>query len=118
MNRYEGLFILASSSAADDDGVKVIVERIEKLILQSNGKVENVQRLGVRPFARNLRQESSGYYVNILFRAPSRAIAELDGKLHLESSIARWQFTIAQPELKRPLRKPREDITEERGARA
>jgi ribosomal protein S6 len=116
LNRYEGLFILASSASANDDAVKDSIERIEKLIQQSNGKIEAVQKLGQRPFARRLRADTSGYYVNYVFRAPTTAIAELDGKLHLESYVARWQFNKAEPESKRPPRRLREPAAADRSA--
>lgn len=107
MKRYEGLVILASAVAASEDATKDAVERIQKLIQQSNGKIETVQRLGQRPFARNLGTETTGYYVNYIFRAPSTAIAELDAKLHLETCAARWQFQRSDETEKRPLRRPR-----------
>ena len=110
MKKYEGLFIL--DIAGREDAEKEIVERIQKAIEHASGRVETVQRMGSRPFARTSRGRSSGYYVNFIFTAPPKATAELDGKFHLETDIFRWQFTEAMPEM--PVREPR--ATAEAGA--
>jgi ribosomal protein S6 len=113
VNRYEGLVILTGAAVASEDAIKEAVDHLQKLIQQSNGKIETVQKLGQRPFARDLGTETSGYYVNFLFRAPPTAIAELDAKLHLESTFTRWQFVRAEEGEKRPLRRPREELGSE-----
>jgi ribosomal protein S6 len=110
LKKYEGLFIL--DIAGREDLEKEIVERIQKAIEHAGGRVETVQRMGSRPFARTSRTRSSGYYVNFIFQAPPTAITELDAKFHLETDIFRWQFTEAMPEM--PVREPR--ATAEAGA--
>lgn len=103
MRKYEGLFIL--DIAGREDSEKEIVERIQKAIEHTGGRVETVQRMGTRPFARTSRSRTSGYYVNVIFEAPPKAVAELDTKFHLETDIVRWQFTEPVPEM--PVREPR-----------
>jgi ribosomal protein S6 len=110
LKKYEGLFIL--DIAGREDLEKEIVERIQKAIEHAGGRVETVQRMGSRPFARNSRTRSSGYYANFIFQAPPNAITELDAKFHLETDVFRWQFTEAMPEM--PVREPR--ATAEAGA--
>lgn len=102
MNKYEGLFILDAS--AREEVLKEIVDRIEKDIKQAGGRMETVQKLGPRPFARPTAKRAAGFYVNYIFEAPAQAIAELDAKLHLATDILRWQFVAFVPE---PERKPR-----------
>ena len=103
MKTYEGLFIL--DTAGKEEVSKELVDKIQKEIEHAGGRVAKVQRMGARPFARDTRERSSGYYVNFIFDAPPKAIAELDAKLHLETEVFRWQFTEAVPEP--PPRKPR-----------
>jgi len=110
LKKYEGLFIL--DIAGREDAEKEIVERIQKAIEHAGGRVETVQRMGLRPFARTSRTRSSGYYVNVIFQAPPKAIAELDAKFRLETDLFRWQFTEPMPEM--PVREPR--ATAETGA--
>ncbi len=103
MKKYEGLFIL--DIAGREDSEKDLVERIQKSIENAGGRVETVQRMGTRPFARPAKARSSGYYVNFIFHAPPKAIRDLDAKFHLETDVFRWQFTEPMPEM--PEREPR-----------
>ena len=103
MKTYEGLFIV--DTAGKDEVSNELVNKIQKSIEHAGGRVDKVQRMGARPFARNTNKCSSGYYVNFIFDAPPKAIAELDAKLHLETEVFRWQFSVAPPEP--PPRKPR-----------
>jgi small subunit ribosomal protein S6 len=108
LNKYEGLFIL--EPAAKEELLKEIVDRIQKDIEQAGGRVETVQKMGPRPLARMVAKQSAGYYVNYIFSAPPKAIAELNAKLHLATDVYRWQFTLAPAE--QPERKPRRLPTE------
>jgi ribosomal protein S6 len=102
LNKYEGLFIL--DFAGKDEEAKDIIQKIQNEIEAAGGRVEKVQRMGQRPFARTTRRRSAGYYVNFLFQAPPRAIAALDAKFHLEPQIFRWQIT--HPQTEPPARRP------------
>jgi small subunit ribosomal protein S6 len=109
LNKYEGLFILEPS--AREEVLKQSLDRIQELIKQAGGKVDKLQKLDQRPFARNSGKRTSGYYVNYLFDAPANATAELDAKLHLESGIIRWQFTRFEPLEEQPPRRRRPETT-------
>ena len=95
MNKYEGLFIL--EPPAREEVLKQSLDRIQELIKQAGGRVEKVQKLDQRPFARNSGKRTSGFYVNVVFGAPAKATAELDAKLHLETGVIRWLFTLLEP---------------------
>ncbi len=103
MNKYEGLFIL--DAAAKEETLKDVIDRIQKDIEQAGGRVENVQKMGQRPFARTTSKRVAGYYVNYVFQALPKAIQELNAKFHLETDIFRLEFVRAPAEP--PPRKPR-----------
>ena len=90
MKAYEALFIL--DSAGKEEVSKDLLDKIQKEIEQAGGRVETVQKMGAKPFARTTHKRSAGFYVNYLFQAPPQAIAELDAKFHLDTEIFRWQF--------------------------
>jgi ribosomal protein S6 len=102
LKKYEGLFIV--DTAGKEEAEKEIIDRIQKAIEHAGGHVETVQKMGSRPFARTTQKRSAGNYVNVIFAAPPKAIAELDAKFHLETDVFRWQCTEVVPE---PVRKPR-----------
>ena len=102
MNKYEALIVL--DAAAKEESIKEIIDRVQKEIETAGGHVETIQKMGPRPLARNMKTRSSGYYANVIFTAPPKAIHELDAKFHLETDILRWQITDFVPE---PVRKRR-----------
>jgi small subunit ribosomal protein S6 len=91
LNKYEGLIVL--DAALKEETERDIVERIQKEIEHAGGRVETVQKMGQRPFARISNKRSGGHYVNIIFHAPGKALKEVDAKFHLDDDIYRWQFT-------------------------
>ena len=91
MNKYEGLFILESS--VKDEALKLAIDKIQDAIKHAGGRVTNVQKMDQRSFARSTSKRQSGYYVNFNFDAPATAIAELNTKFRLDTSLVRFQFT-------------------------
>lgn len=96
MRRYEGLFIL--NPPAKEDGLKEIMDKLEKEIESVGGRVENTQKMDKRPFARVTdKKHTSGYYVNYLFEAPEDAPAAIRTRLRRDETVLRMMFTIAPP---------------------
>jgi small subunit ribosomal protein S6 len=91
LKKYEGLIVL--DAALKEETERDLVERIQKEIEQAGGRVETVQKMGQRPFARISNKRSAGHYVNFIFHAPGTALKELDAKFRLDADLYRWQFT-------------------------
>jgi ribosomal protein S6 len=64
--------------------------------VRANGRV---------PIRCTVSTRTAGYYVNFIFEAPPKAIAELDAKFPMEADVFRWQITEPMPEM--PEREPR-----------
>jgi ribosomal protein S6 len=111
---YECLLIL--DAAVAEDAGKAILERVAKMIQAAGGKVDDVQPLGQKPFARMSGGKSAGNYVNIVFHALPKALAELDAKFHLDTDLFRWLIS-DKPAPMEP-RKPRKQEKEAAAARA
>jgi ribosomal protein S6 len=98
VKRYEGLFIL--NVAGKEDGVTDAINKISAEIAAVGGKVETVQKMDKKPFARVAdKRNSSGFYANIIFASAPGAIATLRNKFALSEDVFRVMFTEA-PELK------------------
>jgi ribosomal protein S6 len=94
MKRYEGLFIL--NTAAKEEGIKDIIDAISADITAAGGKVETVQKMDKRAFARVAdKRYTSGFYVNIIFEAGEKVIAQLRTKFALSNDVFRVLFTDA-----------------------
>ncbi|HXG46868.1 MAG TPA: 30S ribosomal protein S6 [Methylomirabilota bacterium] len=96
MKRYEGLFILNNAIAAKEDGVKEAIDRISAEISHTGGKVETIQKMDKRPFARVAnKKNSAGFYVNFIFTAEPHTIAPLRTRFSLNEDVFRVLFTTA-----------------------
>lgn len=99
MKRYEGLFIL--NTAGKEEGIKDVIDKIEAEIASAGGKVETVQKMEKRPFARvSDKKFSSGFYVNVIFHGAPTTVAQLRSKFALSEDVYRVLFTDS-PEVKK-----------------
>ena len=94
MKRYEGLFIL--NTAAKEEGIKDVVDKISAEITSAGGKVETVQKMDKKSFARVAdRKHTSGFYVNVIFEVKPDSLAQLRTRFNSSEDIFRVIFTNA-----------------------
>ena len=94
MNKYEGLFIL--NTAGKEEGVKDALDKISAEITAVGGKIETVQKMERKQFARVAdKQHASGFYANVIFDATPAVVAQLQGKFKLNADVFRVLFTLA-----------------------
>src|SRR2546421_13074868 len=95
MNRYEGLYIL--NTAGKEENIKEAIDKISDEIKALKGKVEGVQKMDKKPFARVDNKRKEGYYVNVIFSAPPGVLPALRTKLALSGLIYRQLYTNEAP---------------------
>lgn len=94
MKRYEGLFIL--ETAAKEEGVKDIIDKISNEITSLGGKVETVQKMDKRNFSRVAnKKHNAGFYVNVIFETNPSTIDQLKHRFAMSSDVFRVLFTNA-----------------------
>jgi ribosomal protein S6 len=94
VKRYEGLFIL--ETAAKEEGVKDIIDKISNEITSLGGKVETVQKMDKRAFSRVAnKKHNSGFYVNVIFEGQPTIIDQLKHRFAMSSDVFRVLFTNA-----------------------
>ena len=92
MKRYEGLFIL--NLAGREEGVSDALDKISKEITTAGGKIETVQKMEKKAFARIAdKRHNSGFYANIIFNAAPAVVASLQTKFKLNPDVFRVLFT-------------------------
>jgi ribosomal protein S6 len=92
VKRYEGLFILNTAGA--EEGVKDALDKISAEITTAGGKVETVQKMEKKNFARVAdKKYSAGFYANIIFSGTPAIIPQLRSKFALNEEIFRTLFT-------------------------
>ncbi len=94
MKKYEGLFIL--NLAGREEGVKDALDKISNEITAVGGKIETVQKMERKQFARVAdKRHASGFYANVIFDATPAVVAQLQSKFKLNEDVFRVLFTIA-----------------------
>ena len=94
MKRYEGLFIL--NTAGKEEAVKDAIDKVSAEITSAGGKVETVQKMDKRNFARVAnKKHSSGFYVNVIFSGLPAVLPQLQTKFAHNEDVFRVLFTEA-----------------------
>jgi len=93
MKKYEGLFILNLSGK--EDGAKDALDKISNEITTAGGKVETVQKMDRKAFARVAdKRHTSGFYANVIFSGTPAIVGQLQKKFALNEEIFRVLFTL------------------------
>jgi ribosomal protein S6 len=94
VKRYEGLFIL--ETAAKEEGVKDIIDKISNEITALGGKVETVQKMDKRSFMRVANKKyNAGFFVNVIFEIQPSVIEQLKKRFAMNDEVFRVLFTSA-----------------------
>jgi ribosomal protein S6 len=94
VKRYEGLFIL--ETAAKEEGLKETIDKISADITAVGGKLETVQKMDKKNFARVAnKKHTAGHYVNIIFESDPSALNSLKHRLSMNGEVFRVLFTSA-----------------------
>jgi len=92
VKRYEGLFIL--NTTGKEEGVKDALDKISAEISAAGGKVETVQKMDRKHFARVAdKRHNAGFYANIIFNGTPAIVAQLRQKFGLNDEVFRVLFT-------------------------
>jgi ribosomal protein S6 len=94
VKRYEGLFIL--DTAGKEEGIKDVIDKISADINSAGGKVETVQKMDKKNFARIAdKKHSAGFYVNVIFESEPGLVDQLRHRFAMNSDVFRVMFTEA-----------------------
>lgn len=94
MKRYEGLFIL--ETAGKEEGMKDAIDKITAEITNQGGKVETVQKMDKKNYARvSNKRHTAGFYVNIIFEGQPALLDQLKRRFALDEEVFRVMFTNA-----------------------
>jgi ribosomal protein S6 len=92
MKRYEGLFIL--NTAGKEEAVKDTLDKVEAEIVAAGGKVETVQKMERKSFARVAdKKHNAGFYANVIFNGTPALVSQLRTKFALNQDVFRVIFT-------------------------
>ena len=94
MNKYESTVIMNPS--LDDQSIKNLVKKFEDLI-NNMGKVDDINVIGKRRLAYEIRKSKEGVYVVYKFHAKPDTIVELERNFRITDDIFKF-ITIREDE--------------------
>jgi len=87
-NYYEFTYII--NPVLEEDMFKETVDKVNKLIEDNGGEIDEVDEWGLRQFAYDIDKKGSGFYVNMYFTAPAEAIASVERQLRIDDNVLRF----------------------------
>ena len=87
MNKYETIFIINPN--VEEAGIKELIQKFSDLI-NNAGKVENVEEMGKRKLAYEIKKNKEGYYVLINFEAQPELFKELERVYRITDEVIKF----------------------------
>ncbi len=87
MNKYESVVIINPN--VEETALKALIERFSTLI-NTDGKVEQVNELGKKRLAYEIKKNKEGYYVVYDFEAKPSLIAELERNYRITDEVIKF----------------------------
>lgn len=87
MNKYESVIIINPNAV--EETIKGLIERFTALI-NTDGKVENVNEVGKKELAYEIQKNKEGYYVIFDFEANPNLIAELERNYRITDEVMKF----------------------------
>ena len=87
MNKYESVVIVNPN--VEENTLKELIERFQTLI-NTDGKVEQVNELGKKKLAYEINKNKEGYYIVFEFEAKPSLIAELERNYRITDEVIKF----------------------------
>ncbi len=87
MNKYESVIIIDPN--LEQEVTKEVIKKFENLI-NTDGKVENIDEMGKRKLAYEIKKNKEGYYVVYNFEAKPELIAELERNYRIDDNVIKF----------------------------
>jgi len=88
MRIYEELFILRPETSEEE--VDQLNSQLEAVITSSGGKLDKVDKWGVRRLAYRVAKKDEGYYVLLSFHAGAQTVKEVERRLRVSDAVLKF----------------------------
>ena len=97
---YDLIFICLSTTPEED--IAKIIATLEQVIAERGGKVEKIDKWGIRKMAYRVAKQREGYYVVMAIRgAQPDLIKELERRLKVSDAVIKYMTVRLDEEIKR-----------------
>ena len=100
--QYELVYVV--SPDVTEDGVAELHSRIEEIVTQLSGSIENTDNWGRRRLAYEINRHREGTYVLQLINGPGEMVAELDRRLRVMDQLLRHLIVRVDEDLRKAAR--------------
>jgi small subunit ribosomal protein S6 len=87
MNKYESVVIINPN--VEEEAVKALVNKFSTLI-NKDGKVQEVEELGKKKLAYEIKKQNEGYYLVFKFEANPSLISELERNFRITDEVIKF----------------------------
>ena len=87
MNKYESIIIINPNCT--DEAIKALESKFTGLI-NENGKIESVEKIGKKRLAYEIKKNREGYYILFNFEAKTDSIAELERNYRITDEVLKF----------------------------
>lgn len=99
MRRYETIYIIRPGASEDD--IAAIIDRTNGVIEQFNGKIDLLDRWGIKKLAYTINKETQGYYVFVEYAGMPEAVDEVERLFRIDDKVLKY-MTIKTQEVYGP----------------
>ncbi len=90
MPRYELMYIIAPELS--DEQKNQLIEKFRAYAEAKGGKIEGVEKLGMKKLAYQINFKSEGYYVLMKLELPAQEVDAMSKLMNITEGIMRHQF--------------------------
>lgn len=87
MRAYESMFVIAPT--VPEEEIDAFIDRFVQLIVNNGGEVTEIDKMGRRRLAYEIKDFTEGYYVILYFNAEPDAVVELERVYKITDNILR-----------------------------
>ena len=90
MNKYELLYII--SCDAPEETREAIIKKFSDMVEKDGGKVESIEKIGMKKFAYPIQDKQEGFYVLMNFESNPTLLREMEQQMALTEYFVRKMF--------------------------
>lgn len=91
MNNYEMLYII--NSEIEEEAREALISKFEAIVTDNGGKIEKIDKWGVKKFAYPIDYKNEGFYVLMAYTAAPTLNRELERVAGITDDVIRQMIT-------------------------
>ena len=94
MRTYETIFIVHPDVVGD--ALNAVIDKYKQILTDQGADVLKVDNWGTRTLAYQVKKQSQGCYILVIFDGPPTAIAEFERRMRIDEAIIKFQTVLLE----------------------